>query len=86
MSENKKASTSNTNSNKTNTTPPTGSNVIQLSAHKCLADNCKAKPTLAGFCNEHYAWFKEGLITKEGHKAKDFDKKYYAYSQRKKVA
>jgi hypothetical protein len=84
MSENKKTPTP--GSNKQTTTSPIPNNVIQLAAHKCLADDCKSRPTLAGFCDEHYAWFKEGLITKEGHKAKDFDKKYYAFSRRKKVA
>jgi len=83
MSENKKPTKPEGTKSTTTVTP---SNVIQLSAHKCLADGCKSKPSLAGFCNEHYAWFKEGLITKEGHKAKDFDKKYFAFSSRKKVA
>lgn len=61
-------------------------NVVQLAAVKCTAEGCKTKPEKAGFCNEHYTWFKEGLLTIDGHKAKDFDKKYYAYMQRKKTA
>lgn len=57
--------------------------VVSLSAHKCTAENCKAKPDRAGFCGEHYGWFKEGLLTLEGYKAKDFDKKYHAFMRRK---
>jgi hypothetical protein len=57
--------------------------VVNLASHKCTAESCKAKPDRAGFCNEHYTWFKEGLLTLEGYKAKDFDKKYHAYLRRK---
>ena len=28
----------------------------------------------AGFCEEHFMWFKEGLVRRNGEKAKDFDK------------
>lgn len=61
-------------------------NVIALGPTKCKAENCKAKPTKAGFCNEHYDWFKEGLITAEGQPAKDFDKKYQHFLRHKKSA
>ena len=62
-------------------------NVIPLKAEKCVSEDCKKKPERAGFCGEHYVWFKEGLITVDGYKAKDFDKKYYNYMARtKKVA
>ncbi len=62
-------------------------NVIQLSDHRCKAENCKSKSSRAGFCEEHYQWFKEGLITTEGYNAKDFDKKYALFVARKqKVA
>lgn len=60
-----------------------GNNVVSLAAHKCTAENCKHKPERAGFCTEHYAWFKEGLLTLEGFKARDFDKKYHDYMRRK---
>ena len=62
------------------------SNVVQLNAHKCVAEGCKKNPERAGFCQEHYMWFKEGLITMEGYHAKDFDKKYNAFLQRQKKA
>lgn len=58
-------------------------NVVKLEAHKCTAENCKSKPERAGFCGEHYVWFKEGLLTLEGFKARDFDKKYHAFMRRK---
>jgi hypothetical protein len=57
--------------------------VIALTATKCTAEGCKAKPDKAGFCGEHFMWFKEGLITLQGQKAKDFDKKFHAWQRRK---
>ncbi len=59
-----------------------GATVIQLNGG-CLADGCKQKSIKASFCAEHFDWFKEGLITKEGRKPTDFDKKFYAYQNRK---
>lgn len=61
-------------------------NVVPISSAKCLAEDCKKSPSKAGFCDHHYEWFKEGLITKEGARAKDFDKKYQQHLSRKKVA
>ena len=61
-------------------------NVIALGPTKCTSEDCKKKPEKAGFCGEHFEWFKAGLITKEGLKAADFDKKYYHYTAKKKVA
>lgn len=61
-------------------------NVVPLASAKCSAEGCKSKPSRAGFCEEHFEWFKEGLITKEGLRASDFDKKYYHYQGRKKKA
>lgn len=60
------------------------SNVVPFGPSKCTADECKKKPAKAGFCAEHFDWFKAGLITKEGARALDFDKKFYHYN--KKVA
>ena len=62
------------------------SNVVPLGSNKCIAEGCSKKPSKASFCDEHYEWFKEGLITKEGMKARDFDKKYHSMLNRKKVA
>jgi hypothetical protein len=62
------------------------SNVVPLQAAKCTAEDCKKKPARAGFCEEHYEWFKEGLLTMEGYKAKDFDKKYHSWLRRKQQA
>lgn len=61
-------------------------NVVPLAADKCVAEGCKSKPTKAGFCAEHFDWFKAGLITKNGQRPLDFDKKYYLYTNKKKVA
>lgn len=41
----------------------------------CIADGCKKSTELAEFCSNHFVWFKLGLITKRGTKAKDFEKK-----------
>lgn len=61
-------------------------NVVPLQNHQCVGEGCKKKPERAGFCSEHYTWFKEGLITLEGYRAKDFDKKYHAFMLRNKKA
>ena len=49
----------------------------------CMADSCKQKSQKANFCMEHFDWFKEGLITKEGHRPTDFDKKHFDYQRRR---
>lgn len=61
-------------------------NVVPLQNHQCACEGCKKKPERAGFCTEHYTWFKEGLITLEGYRAKDFDKKYHAFMRRTQKA
>ncbi len=62
-------------------------NVVSIGSQKCLADDCKAKPARASFCGEHFEWFKLGLISKEGHRVPDFDKKFHHYEAgKKKVA
>jgi hypothetical protein len=62
------------------------SNVTPIKAEKCIAENCKHAPERANFCNEHYTWFKEGIMTIDGYKAKDFDKKYHDYLRRSQKA
>ncbi len=61
--------------------PNLKNNVITL--EKCCVEGCKHKPSKANFCPEHFAWFKEVLITKSGERSPDFDKKFYHFSQRK---
>ena len=61
-------------------------NVVSLGPTKCCAEDCKKKPERASFCAEHFDWFKAGLITKEGVKAMDFEKKYYQYASKQKRA
>lgn len=68
---------------KTQLTP---NNVVNLSDNKCIADGCKAKSKRASFCDEHFSWFKAGLITKEGKQVIDFEKKYQHYTSAKKAA
>lgn len=64
-----------------------GNNVVSLVVDRCKVEGCKSKSTKAGFCEEHYHWFKEGLVTVDGHFAKDFDKKYQQFMKlKKKVA
>ncbi len=62
--------------------PSQSSNVVPMAV--CPAEKCGKKATRAEFCNEHFVWFKEGLIARSGEKAKDFDKKYQAYLMRQK--
>ncbi len=52
----------------------------------CQSTGCKERPKRANFCNEHFIWYKEGLITTEGVRAKDFDKKYQHFLRRQKAA
>jgi len=61
-------------------------NVVSLRPEKCVSESCKKNPERAGFCSEHYVWFKEGLLTMQGTQAKDFDKKYHAWLRRSKSA
>lgn len=61
--------------------PSQPQNVVSMPL-KCVADGCKSKPSRLSFCPEHFMWFKEGLISREGHKARDFDKKHQAFMQR----
>ena len=61
-----------------------GGDVVSMS--KCPMEKCGKRSTRAQFCDEHFAWFKEGLISKSGEKPKDFDKKFQAYSARTKRA
>lgn len=59
-------------------------NVVVLS--RCITEGCGKKQERDAFCNEHFHWFKAGLITKKGAKAKDFDKKYRQYLAKKPAA
>lgn len=62
-----------------------GDNVIQMVA-KCKAEGCSKKSEKADFCIEHFEWFKEGLVTKEGKHPIDFDRKLYYFNRRKSAA
>ena len=68
-------------------TAPVAGPVVTLPTH-CKADGCKKKSEKMEFCSEHYDWFKWGLLTREGSKPIDFDKKHQAYlkHKQKKVA
>ena len=46
----------------------------------CKCDGCKRHQARFSFCDEHYEWFKFGLINKTGHKVMDFQKKHEHYS------
>ncbi|HEX4924128.1 MAG TPA: hypothetical protein VFV50_08580 [Bdellovibrionales bacterium] len=52
----------------------------------CVAEGCKQKSSRLNFCAEHYDWFKAGLVTKEGVRPKDFDKKWINYTRKKAAA
>lgn len=68
-----------------NPSPPPANNVIQL-PQKCPVEGCSKKPQRSVFCQEHFAWFKEGLINRQGEMPKDFDKKYQTYMRKHKAA
>ena len=42
----------------------------------CKCVGCKKTEARFTFCDEHYEWFKFGLISKTGQKVPDFDKKF----------
>jgi hypothetical protein len=60
---------------------PSKHNVVSLPG-MCLTEGCKNRSEKANFCKEHFDWFKEGLVTKEGRKPSDFDKKFFDYTRR----
>jgi len=64
---------------------PKPDNVSQLPT-RCVAEGCSKKSSRLSFCPEHFQWFKEGLINKEGSRPSDFDKKYQAFQSRHKSA
>ena len=53
-------------------------NVVAFLA-RCPVENCCHKAERSAFCNEHFHWFKQGLVNRKGEKPKDFDRKYQAY-------
>jgi hypothetical protein len=55
-------------------------NVVAMPT-RCACEGCNKKSDLMNFCGEHYDWFKFGLITKEGKRPTDFDKKFTAYKK-----
>ena len=61
---------------------PAPAKVIEL-PKKCKGEACTKKDMKAGFCTEHFMWFKEGLMDKQGSKVPDFDKKMQAMQRRK---
>ena len=56
----------------------------------CKCAGCKKTSARFTFCEEHYEWFKFGLISKAGQKVSDFDRKqehFMAYlAKQKQVA
>ncbi|MEQ1875434.1 MAG: hypothetical protein ABL958_02230 [Bdellovibrionia bacterium] len=47
----------------------------------CLAEGCGKGSERAEFCGLHFQWFKLGLITRTGARAKDFDKKFQQHTR-----
>lgn len=86
MSEEKKPATDKKTGGDKKAQPQPAAQVISLHPDRCKAEACKAKPSRANFCNEHFTWFKQGLITLDGQYAKDFDKKYQQFMKNKKTA
>ena len=62
-----------------------GGNVVAMPT-RCKAQGCNKKSDRMDFCNEHYEWFKFGLLTKMGEKPIDFDKKFISFQKHKKAA
>jgi hypothetical protein len=49
----------------------------------CPVEACKKPVTRMHFCNDHFGWYKEGLINKKGEKPSDFDKKFQHFMRKK---
>jgi len=49
---------------------------------KCPVEKCGKGSQRLVFCNEHFDWFKAGLVNKRGDKPTDFDKKYMSYMRK----
>lgn len=58
-----------------------GGNVAVL-PQSCPVDACGKKPKRAGFCEDHFVWFKAGLVNRQGQKPSDFDKKFQAFNRK----
>ena len=80
MSKTNSAPTAVTTKPATPTAP--AKNIVLALPGMCLAEGCKMRSEKANFCMEHFDWFKEGLVTKEGRKPTDFDKKFFDYTRR----
>ena len=52
-------------------------------AEYCPTEGCKKPAERMHFCQEHFGWYKEGLINKKGLRPTDFDKKYQNYMRKK---
>jgi hypothetical protein len=53
------------------------------STDRCPVADCKKGVKRMHFCDEHFMWFKEGLINKKGERPTDFDKKYQLFMRKK---
>ena len=49
----------------------------------CPAEGCKKPVKRMHFCEEHFQWYKEGLLNKKGQRPSDFDKKYQNWMRKK---
>jgi len=62
--------------------------VIVSGVEQCKCEGCKKPESQFTFCQDHYEWFKFGLITKHGKKVSDYDKKYehfQSYQEKQRV-
>lgn len=57
--------------------------VVTALPERCPAEGCKGAVKRMHFCDEHFLWYKEGLINKRGQRPSDFDKKYQNYMRKK---
>ena len=56
--------------------PKKGPAPVVAGIEHCKCEGCKKPEAKFTFCNEHYEWFKFGLIAKSGKKVLDFEKKW----------
>ena len=58
---------------------------VVTAEERCKSEGCKHAQARFTFCDEHYDWFKFGLVTKLGKKVSDFEKKFAHYQAHQTV-
>jgi hypothetical protein len=61
---------------------PAGPAPVSNMPDKCPVEACGKGAKKLAFCEEHFMWFKQGLVNKKGEKPSDFDKKFQSWKRK----